>query len=200
MWPYASRGSRFLGEVTEASPSRLESLEFSLNGDPIKLWLPERLLAAIDVLCGIHDASRPDVLRTIFFEHAFGRVEMAHLRRRAALRGRESPGVKLSPRRISTDLTAREINARFLGKATEDVKLFVPAALKSELEELARSREQALSDYLRGVLARELLGERLYQSWQQALAEANTIARTHEFERFTMSASFTLTPEGTSGG
>lgn len=31
MWPYASRGSRFMGEVNEISPSTLEAEDFSTN-------------------------------------------------------------------------------------------------------------------------------------------------------------------------
>jgi hypothetical protein len=49
--------------------------------------------------------------------------------------------------------TARAVNAHVLGKATENVKLELPEALKRELEPSPR-RTAALSDYLRGVLAR----------------------------------------------
>ena len=86
MWPYATRGSRFMGDVSEISPSALEAEDFSTNAASIKLWLPEKLVAAIDVLCDQHDASRPDVLRWILFEHVFGRVELAHLMRRMSAR------------------------------------------------------------------------------------------------------------------
>ena len=83
MWPYASRGSRFLGDAADRHPSRLNPEDFAHNDAVIKLWLPDRLLAAIDVLCDAHDASRPDVLRWLLFEHAYGRTEFAHLCRRA---------------------------------------------------------------------------------------------------------------------
>ena len=86
MWPYATRGSRFMGDVSEISPSALEAEDFSTNAVSIKLWLPEKLVAAIDVLCDQHDASRPAVLRWILFEHVFGRVELAHLQRRMSAR------------------------------------------------------------------------------------------------------------------
>ena len=79
MWPFATRGSRFLGDAAARHPSRLDPQDFSRNDAVIKLWLPEQLLAAIDVLCAEHDASRPDVLRWILFEHAHGRTELAHL-------------------------------------------------------------------------------------------------------------------------
>ena len=180
MWPYATRGSRFLGDVSEISPSALESEDFSTNAASIKLWLPEKLVAAIDVLCDQHDASRPDVLRWILFEHVFGRVELAHLQRRmsARLKQLEKAEIMRSVRRSTTEEgpTPREINARHLGKATEDLKLFLPARLKLELQDLADAAKQAFSDYLRAVLARHLLGERFFRDWQAALAKAKANA------------------------
>ena len=184
MWPYATRGSRFLGDISEISPSALEAEDFSTNAVSIKLWLPEKLVAAIDVLCDQHDASRPDVLRWILFEHVFGRVELAHLKLRmsAQLKEMEKIEIMRSARRSATEEgpTPREINARHLGKATEDLKLFLPARLKLELQDLADAAKQPLSDYLRAVLARHLLGERFFREWQAALAKANAEAARHE--------------------
>ena len=181
MWPYATRGSRFLGDVSEISPSALEAEDFRTNAVSIKLWLPEKLVAAIDVLCDQHDASRPDVLRWVLFEHVFGRIEFAHLQRRAEEPPPPSkPQVMYSITRNPQELTPRQINAAVLGKATEDLKLFLPARLKLELQDLADAAKQALSDYLRAVLARHLLGERFFREWQAALAKANAEAARHE--------------------
>ena len=65
-------------------------------------------------------------------------------------------------------------------QATEDLKLFLPARLKLELQNLADAAKQPLSDYLRAVLARHLLGERFFREWQAALAKANAEAARHE--------------------
>jgi len=181
MWPYATRGSRFMGDISEISPSALEAEDFSTNAVSIKLWLPEKLVAAIDVLCDRHDASRPDVLRWVLFKHAFGRIEFAHLQRRAAEPPPPSKSQALYSRTRNTqEPTPREINARHLGKATEDLKLVLPARLKLELQDLADAATQPLSDYLRAVLARHLLGERFFREWQAALAKANAEAARHE--------------------
>lgn len=198
MWPYKTRGSRFLGDIEETLPTQLSTANFSLNDSSIKHWLPDKLLAAIDVLCDVHDSSRPDILRALLFGHAFGQVELAHLIRRASACAEEvDPGLRWSSRRAPAhDFSRREINARYLGKSTADVKLLLPGALKTELEHLAGQAEKQLSDYLRGVLARLLLGERLYQEWQQALAQADAAARIHESEGYSMSVSFTVTSEG----
>lgn len=183
MWPYATRGSRFLGNVTELSASSLEHQDFSTNDVAIKLWLPQKLVAGIDVLCNQHNASRPDVLRWVFFEHVYGRVEFSHLQRRVAQRTPEPiPVVNFSLRQKTSEQPPRAINAEHLGKATEDLKLFLPVELKAELLELATRAQQRLSDYLRAVLARHLLGERMFRDWQDALASANTEARSYEAE------------------
>lgn len=183
MWPYSSRGSRFMGDISEVSPSALIAENFSLNDASIKLWLPEKLVAGIDVLCDQHDASRPDVLRWILFEHVFGRIEFSHLHRRA----KNPPTmpesrVICSPRRAYSGPSEREVNARHLGKATEDLKLFLPSRLKRDLQAMADGLRQPLSDYLRAVLTRHLLGEIFFQNWQTELARANSDARQHESE------------------
>jgi len=103
MWPFATRGSRFLGNAADHHPSHLNAEDFALNDAVIKLWLPGQLLAAIDLLCDEHDASRPDVLRWLLFEHAYGRAEFAHLCRYAE-RGQqaeeeERPDIRYSLRR-----------------------------------------------------------------------------------------------------
>jgi hypothetical protein len=185
MWPFATRGSRFLGDAAARHPSRLSAAHFARNDAVIKLWLPEKLLAAVDVLCAEHEASRPDVLRWILFEHVHGRTEFAHLRRRAREAAemsvrfcrRPAPPGEAPARDLAT---ARAVQQHFLGKATEAVKLTLPAALKQELENLAERFGQPLSDYLRGVLARQLLGEVFHHGWQQELARVNGQAPAHE--------------------
>ena len=69
--------------------------------------------------------------------------------------------------------TTRAVNAHYLGKATENVKLELPEALKRELEGLAAQDGKPVSDYLRAVLARDLLGEGFYRRWQEALARVS---------------------------
>lgn len=145
MWPYKTRGSRFMGDIQEIAPSRLAARTFRANDSAIKLWLPDKLLAAIDVLCDVHDTSRPDVLRALLFGHAFGYVELALLIRRASEPSPDRQDVLFSARRSQrADWPRREINAHYLGKATEDVKLFIPADLKAELAYLAEQAQKPL--------------------------------------------------------
>lgn len=175
MWPFTSRGARArtVGMYAQLLGSTVDYSRFAKNDAWIKLWLPERLDNAIDELSATHDASKPDVLRWLLFEHVYGRQEFEVLikwqrkesekRRHEALKPKEdiSDGVQFSPQ--------RGITIKVLGKSTLDLKVSLPAQLKDDLEPLARSERMGLSDYVRKVLVRVLLGERLHQQWQQAI-------------------------------
>jgi len=163
MWPYAKRGTRFYGDIDERIPSRLGGQRFDINDAVIKLWLPERLLAGIDVLSCEHNVSRPDVVRWLLFEHVFGRIEFVHLRRRDRGEVEDAPLFSL---RRDVVTRARAVRVRFLGKSVSDLKLELPSALKNGLEELACRRDEPTSAYVRRALAQELLSESDYLDWQ----------------------------------
>ena len=193
MWPFSNRGPRL--EVEDAMLKHKPDFDFApfeRNDVSIKLWMPEKIITSIDVLSLQHEVSRPDVLRWVFFEHAYGRELFAglcayadslqepeydipaFLRKKAD----DSP-VLLSESRKQVD-TERAVNQRFLGKATEDVKLWLPTPLKDVLQGLADSKDEYLSDYLRSVLVRHLFGEQFYDKLQEALASINQRAVEHE--------------------
>ena len=159
MWPFKTRGSRFHGDLSERSPSLIGKHDFSTNDAVIKLWLPDELVAALDVISAERDASRPDVLRWILFEHAYGRTEFAHLCNRAQGRAVRCRDLAVVAPNGVCEPTTRPTAAPALGKNLEDIKLHLPAQLRRDLERLAALYRQPLSDYLRGVLARALMGE-----------------------------------------
>ena len=167
MWPYAKRGTRFDGDVFERFPSELRKDRFSTNDAVIKLWLPERLLAALDVLSSVHFVSRPDVVRWVLFEHVFGKVEFALLleRERRKRANEWYDGPVFSRKTVAS--TARALRVRYLGKSTTDLKVEIPLALKQGLETLAAQAGESLSAYIRRVLARDFLTERQYQEWRR---------------------------------
>jgi hypothetical protein len=152
MWPFARRRSRVIDEIDTRIPTRLAGIDFSRNDAVIKLWLSEPLLDAIDLLCDTYDASRPDILRWLLFEHAYGRIEFAHLLRQAGCRPR------IVEARTSTSSSAPS-NTSIYGKASEDVKLHLPATLQQTLLQLAERRHLSLSEYVRCELRHTLLGE-----------------------------------------
>jgi hypothetical protein len=129
--------------------------------------------------------SRPDVLRWLSFEHVYGRValdkltqwkkEQDEIERQRKQAHSDSQDLRLSPTR-RTLVSVRAINLRVLGKSAEDFKLWLPAAIKVELERLAKTDGHGLSDYLRKVLILLLLGELFYRQWSQAISQVtNTV-------------------------
>lgn len=180
MWPFSNRGPRL--DVEEALLKHQFDIDFSIfvqNDVYIKLWMPEKIITSIDVLSLRNKVSRPDILRWVFFEHAYGRERFACLCAYAELlKAARLDSVPVFSRK-QVD-TVRSVNQRFLGKATEDVKLWLPNQLKIDLQKLADASDEGLSDYLRSVLVRHLFGEHFYESLQEALATINQNAVEHE--------------------
>ena len=189
MWPYKMRNARDTGDVREKSPSKLAEHNFRRNDTWVRIWLPEKLVQGIDLMCLNYDSSRPDILRWIFFEHAFGRIELAHLALAEADRKAKPVEPGQSQIKFSAGgpwdhekITRRSVMHRFLGKSDLSIKLFLPMVLGQQLQDLANAEDKALSDYLRGVLVKHLYGERFFQEWQSELQEATRWAIEHEQE------------------
>lgn len=194
MWPFSNRGPRL--DVEEALLKHKPDFDFTpleRNDASIKLWMPEKIITSIDVLSLKQKVSRPDMLRWLFFEHAYGRELFAGLcahaeslkvvktgrRAEETLNSSQYNGMPLFSRKVSEE-TPHSVNQRFLGKATEDVKLWLPSPLKESLQELSDNKDDALSYYLRAVLTRHLFGEQFYAEWQQALSDINRQSVQHE--------------------
>ena len=69
-----------------------------------------------------------------------------------------------------------------LGKSVEDFKLWLPGALKQELQTLATLESLELSDYLRKTLVRVLLGESFHHRWRTMVGKLPDEVRRFERE------------------
>lgn len=181
MWPFAKRGARANAPESMGS-SELDYALFAQNDAWIKIWLPPKLVEALNLLSAAHDSSVPDVLRALLFEHVYGRHEMENLIAwKQRLDGDDARMVReiepsyqpAPPRAVSIDL---------FGKATEDIKLSLPKPLKDEIAMLAKSAGMGLSDYIRKALIRILLGEKAHQHWQAAIGPVPPSSRQAEAE------------------
>lgn len=171
LWPFSTRGSRVDTEqsLRRIDPTFLDYGAFQSNDSQIKLWLPERLSSVLGRMSVQHETSRPDVLRRLLFEHVYGLnafMDLVAWKNQQEAESRNKPpsvaerGIKRSAARISTQM---------FGKATDDFTLWLPSPLKQELQELARAGQLGVSDYVRRMLVRQLLGERSYVNWQVAI-------------------------------
>ena len=193
MWPFSKRGSR-IDEVPRQSLPVVMPTDLSVfgkNDAVIKLWLPERLILALDGMSGSQSMSRPDVLRWLLFEHVYGRPALEQLKawkvqkdaeaaeaRRVAVKRAEDSGIRFSLRR--EEPSERTITTLLLGKSVEDFKLWLPSPLKVQLDTLAKMENLGISDYLRKTLVRILLGEIFHHQWRQAVGKLPEEVRLFE--------------------
>lgn len=193
MWPFAKRGSRVETPPSQSLPIVLppDLSVFGSNDAVIKLWLPDKLILALERMSGIQSMSRPDVLRWLFFEHVYGRPALEQLKawkrktdadeaeaRRVAAEREVDSGIRYSNRR--TFSAERTITAQLLGKSVEDFKLWLPSPLKVQLDTLAKMENLGISDYLRKTLVRILLGEIFHHQWRQAVGKLPEEVRRFE--------------------
>lgn len=193
-WPFAKRGTRVDVPIKLDLPVPLpgDLSVFARNDVCIKLWLPEKLTQALEQMSGSTGQSRPDVLRWLLFEHVYGRPafetlkawkhqrDLEECRRREAVADVSPLQVKLSPARVHA--AERTVTAQLLGKSVEDFKLWLPGALKQELQTLAALESLELSDYLRKTLVRVLLGESFHHRWRSMVGKLPDEVRRFERE------------------
>ena len=167
-WPFAKRGATLKAKASaNAMPSvDIDFSQFAINGEYIKVWLPDRLISVLNNLSASYGTSRPDVIKTLLFRHVYGIAtfedfvawKAAKDQEAAASRARDG-AVKFSPQRSNS--------IEYVGKSTENLKVWLPAKLKSDLMEQARVHSLGVSDYVRMILVKALFGERFYNSWQR---------------------------------
>jgi len=182
-WPYASRGAtqKVQNATVEINHGDLNYAEFSTSDVFIKVWLPERLTHAIDRLSAEHQSSRPDVMRSILFQHIYGVivyegfVEWKH--QQDALERETSASAEPSTAQFSRPRTQ---SIEVLGKSDSNFKFWVSAKLKKDLTLLAHANTLGISDYVRRVLVRVLLGERFFADWQACIGQIPIAAKNEE--------------------
>lgn len=156
-WPFAARYAR------AAAPVRLDRAfpyaAYRTNDASAKLWLPERLEAALAAVSAEADASRPDTLRAELFVHVHGLHRLAELCEFA----RRDDGEELKAS------AKRSPGVAMLGKATEAFRLWLPRRLRDDVAGLAAGAGLGWSDYVRRLLVSRLLGQAFALRWEEAV-------------------------------
>ncbi len=166
-WPFASRGARAATVAAAPQGAALNYAAYVVNDVSVTLWLPQRLLDALDTVSAETDTSRPDVIRGLLFEHLHGRAELARLHTWARTRPpAPEPEFKFTEKRYPID---RDVNVRMLGKSAADLKLELPSVLKTQMAAHAKGEGLGLSDGIRKVLVLRLLGAGFHARWQVAV-------------------------------
>lgn len=187
MWPFPSRSSR--SNVIAPHPAGLPDFkEYVESKAKLKVWLPQVLVDRINWLSKHEEASRPDVIRALLFQHIYGHIALLALmdfkkeRDRArnltvesspssnhvrvdALIHFQDDGTKFSRARSTS------IDLEMLGKSDEDITLTLPQRLKDDLAMVAQLHRLIPSSYIRKMLVQVLMGEEAHSQWQHAIGK-----------------------------
>ena len=139
------------------------AFEDSVSWPSIKVWLTAETGEMLDALGAYRDQTRAEVMRDLLFVALYGHFEYSQLvaERRGLLR---EPGRLESGEHVLFDIVEKygdSADEAFPPKKTINVRLFLPAPMKAELDALAARQRQTVSACVRAMLLRMLSGELL---------------------------------------
>jgi hypothetical protein len=166
-WPFSKRGASMSAQANFQPMKPLEPAQFANADAVIKLWLTEPVVEAIDLISIENDNSRPDVLRSILFEHIYGSAALVQFIqwRREQEFAQDSDHMMVSHVGARYSATRRNADFETMGKANQDFKLHLAEVMRSDLDSLARSNGLTMGDYCRRVLVAHLFGMRHVEQW-----------------------------------
>jgi hypothetical protein len=132
---------------------------FESNDRPVKFWVPEPVRKALRELAAYYDSDLSTVVRHILFSHAYGHYDLLMLSERGNRRflpqgsQKEFRDVVMYSRRADAENRTAD-----LGKNDHDVKVWMPEALVSEVDDLADVAGISRSEYVRETLVGHLFG------------------------------------------
>lgn len=150
------RGSSYLPRGSGRSFKAFENSDTS-----IKVWLPDRIELLLTELTLTQDSSSNEITRSLLFIHMYGISDFE------AMRLQQKGWYK--PAKPKSTLTSVNSVAKYsrpsmnrhpeLGKSTYALRLWLPKTMRHDLQKMATDRGTPLSQYVREILIRQLLGE-----------------------------------------
>lgn len=156
--------------VESKTPSRPKSTgEFVAfrpdTWEPVKVWLPEPLDAALKQLTDIGFHSRSHYIREALFLYVYGCYAFEQMKA-------QEDGFFYVDDRHTTMFSRSPNRAPTLGKNSINYKIWLPTKLRNDLEGLAKDAGIALSHFVREVLISSLLGHLTLPERATALQQA----------------------------
>ena len=132
--------------------------EFRDNTVAVKVWIPEPLDMRLTELAKLFGVSRPRYLLTVLFIELYGRYELEQMRQKVA--GIFFESQIMASRSATTHDTEAEPKAtsRPLGKSDHDLKLWMPAKMRDDLQASATAVGISLSEHIRKVFVAHVFG------------------------------------------
>ena len=143
-------------EGQEANAMIRDFAAFVNNDVAVKVWLPEKVEDMLVQTAIATEQSQSAHVRTLLFIHVYGLV--AYEAMRAEQKGWFRPSSPMNE--INWTLCSRTGRPAFpeLGKNVRAMKIWLPIALRDDVEKLATKAGKLTSPYLREFLIRHLMG------------------------------------------
>lgn len=121
----------------------------------LKFWLPESVEKKIDEMCSLQDTTASDLVRQILFIHLYGRYDLFGLveRKSYTFQLNQVPRYSLAWSESNTDAPAAPVE-----KSIADLKVWIPAKMKADIQMLAKKAGKKPSLFVRQVIITHLFG------------------------------------------
>jgi len=129
----------------------------------IKFWLPDLVGILLDQSCRFADTTRSDFIRQNLFIYLYGRYDLMGLLEQRDQHYRLYPPSRVmfsknkSPKNESVAKPEPNI-MHDLGKNTEDLKVWIPNKMKTDIQALADKASISLSEMIREIIISMLFG------------------------------------------
>jgi len=141
--------------ITQTDRNYSDLLEY---GDvAVKFWLPELMDTILNEVCNLYHTTQSNLIRHTLFTYLYGRYDWL------GLYERKSDYYQLNrPPMYSRSPSVQEPGTpdlmQDLGKNVEDLKVWIPAKMKDEIQALADKAGLSLSEMIREILLSILIG------------------------------------------
>jgi len=129
--------------------------EMRRNDVTLKVWLPESVEQQLGELTSYLNTSLSDLIRQILFQHLYGRYDLIGLVERQKFNPEEIPYDGI---RFSIAPSAPGTPPPPPPKKVAGVKVFIPERMRKDLDTLAGTKYQTISEYVRLVILNHLFG------------------------------------------
>lgn len=139
-------------------PSSTDFQPFAVNDVAVKVWIPEPLDVRLTELADLFGVSRPRYLLTVLFIELYGRYELEQMREKVAGLFAGSRVMAAREPIAAESETSPVATARPLGKSDCDLKLWMPAKMRDDIQGCATTAGLSLSEHIRKVFVTHVFG------------------------------------------
>jgi len=134
---------------------------FKDNDIPLKVWVPDPVKEALEELARHYDSNMSTLIRHVLFVHVYGVYDLLAMAERGDRRFLPQGFRESFNDEIRYSRTAAAANRTAdLGKNDRDIKIWAPAPLIEEIDQLAEQAGIKRSEFIRETLVSHLFGRK----------------------------------------